>query len=308
MGNDKKRLVIIDSHSLIHRAYHALPPLTTKKGQEVGAVYGFLLIFLKTLKELNPDFIIAASDLPFPTFRHKKFELYKAKRPKIEMELSQQIPKTKEVLRSFGVPVLEKEGFEADDLIGTISKTAQEKTSFSPLEIIILSNDFDVMQLIDAQTKVCSFKKGVKEGIFYDQDSIKEKYQGLSPKQLIDFKSLRGDPSDNIAGVKGIGEKNALYLIKEFGSLENLYKEVEENTEKAGRIKDRIKKALIEQKKEALLSKELVQIRCDVPIDFSLEKYWFEKYDKNKVIEILNELEFYSLIEKIPDARNFKKD
>lgn len=307
-NNEKKRLVIIDSHSLIHRAYHALPPLTTKKGQEVGAVYGFLLFFLKILKELNPDFIMATFDLPFPTFRHKKFKLYKANRPKTDPELSQQIPKTKEILESFGVPVFEKEGFEADDLIGTISKLAQEKTSFSPVEIIILSNDFDVMQLINSQTKVYSLKKGVKEGVIYDQNSIKDKYQGLNPEQLVDFKSLRGDPSDNIAGVKGIGEKNALWLIKEFGDLDNLYREIEEGTEKAGQIKSGIKKALTEQKGEALLSKELIRIRCDVPIDFNLEKSWFEGYDKNKVVGILNELEFYSLIKRLPDIEECKKD
>lgn len=306
--DDKKCLIIIDSHSLIHRAYHALPPLTTKKGEEVGAVYGFLLVFFKVLRELKPDFVVATFDLPSPTFRHKKFKLYKAKRPKLPPELCQQIPKVKEILRGFNVPIFEKEGFEADDLIGAISKSAptphQKYGVGAKVETIILSSDFDVLQLVDSQTKVYALRKGVKDAVLYDEGLVKEKYQGLSPGQLVDFKALRGDPSDNIPGVRGVGEKTAIQLIREFGSLGNLYQELEENTEKASRIKTKVKEALTKHKKDALLSKELVQIKYDVPIDFNLEKCQFRKYDKEKIIEMFKKLEFHSLIEKLPEFKN----
>ena len=295
------RLIIIDSNSLIHRAYHALPHLTTKDGQEVGAIYGFLLIFFKIIKELKPDFLVATFDLPVPTFRHEKFELYKAQRPKIDPGLASQIPQVKEILKSFNVPVFEKEGFEADDLIGTISKSVQREKDFFPLETVILSNDFDTLRLVDFQTKVYFLKKGVKEEIFYNKESIREKYQGLSPIQLIDFKALKGDPSDNIVGVKGIGEKSALFLIKEFNSLENLYRAIEENDEKAKQLKEKIKNLLINSKRDAFFSKELIKIRCDVPINFNLTACRFKNYDKEKIIEIFKKLEFNSLIKKISE-------
>lgn len=295
------RLIIVDSNSLIHRAYHALPHLTTKNGQEVGALYGFFLIFLKIIKELNPDFLVATFDLPVPTFRHKKFELYKAQRPKMDPGLALQIPQVKDILKSFNVPIFEKEGFEADDLIGTISKGVQKEKDFSSLEVVILSNDFDVLQLVDSQTKVYYFKKGVKEYFFYDQKSIQEKYQGLNPDQLIDFKALRGDPSDNIAGVKGIGEKSALFLIKEFNNLENLYQAIEESDEKTRQLKQRTKDLLIKSKKDAFFSKELVKIKCDVPLDFHLADCRFKNYDKEKVIGSFKKFEFNSLIKKISE-------
>ena len=159
----KKRLIIIDSNSIIHRAYHALPPLTTKKGELVNAVYGFLLVFFKAIKDFQPDFIAATFDFPGPTFRHKKYKEYKAKRPPAPEELYQQIPKVKEVLKSFNVPIFEKEGFEADDLIGTISKLAPKKQVLPDIETIILSGDLDTLQLINPKTKVYSLRRGVKD-------------------------------------------------------------------------------------------------------------------------------------------------
>jgi len=307
MTDDKKRLIIIDSHSLIHRAFHALPPLATKNGEEMGAVYGFLLVFFRVLKDFKPDFVVATFDLPALTFRHKKFKLYKAKRPKMAPELSQQIPKVKEILRSFNVPIFEKEGFEADDLIGAISKLAPRKQAFPKIEIIILSSDFDVLQLVNSQTKVFSLRRGVKDAVLYDENLVKEKYKGLNPNQLVDYKALRGDPSDNIPGVRGIGEKTAIQLIGSFGSLENLYQELEEKTEEASKIKPRIKEALIKHKEDAFISKELVQINYDLPLDFNLEECQFEEYDKEKVIETFKRFEFYSLLEKIPEPRNLNK-
>ena len=245
---NKKRLIIIDSNSIIHRAFHALPPLTTQKGELVNAVYGFLLVFFKAIREFQPDFVAAAFDFPAPTFRHKKYKEYKAKRPPAPKELYQQIPKIKELLGVFGVPIFEKEGFEADDIIGTISRLAPKKQVLPEIETIILSGDLDALQLIDAWTKVYALRKGVKNVILYDEKLVKEKFQGLIPEQILDFKALRGDPSDNIPGVTGIGEKTAIELLLKFGSLDNLYKELEENSEKTKTLKPKLKETLLKYK------------------------------------------------------------
>jgi DNA polymerase-1 len=165
MKEEKKRLIIIDSNSLIHRAYHALPSLTTKKGELVNAVYGFLLVFLKVIKEFQPNYIAATFDSAAPTFRHKRFKEYKAKRPPAPEELYQQIPKVKEILTAFRVPIFEKEGFEADDIIGTIAKKAPKKQVIPEIETIILSGDLDTLQLVNPKTKVYSLRKGVKDTI-----------------------------------------------------------------------------------------------------------------------------------------------
>lgn len=298
--NKKKRLVIIDAHALIHRAYHALPPLTTKKGELVNAIYGFLLIFLKVLRELQPDYIAATFDLPAPTFRHQKFEEYKVTRPKVPAELVEQIPKIKEILRTFGIPIFEKEGFEADDLIGTIAKLAPKKQIIPEIETIILSGDLDTLQLVDSRTKVYTLKKGIRDTILYNQEAVQERY-GLEPAQLLDFKALKGDPSDNIPGIPGIGKKTATELLKEFGNLENLYQELKENTKKAQNLKNRLKKLLLQYKDQALFSKMLVKIKRNVEIDFDLEKCRWKKYDKEKTTQAFKELEFYSLIERLPD-------
>jgi DNA polymerase-1 len=292
---EKKLLIIIDSNALIHRAYHALPPLTTKKGELVNAIYGFLLVFFKAIKEFQPDFVIAAFDLPGPTFRHKAFKEYKATRPKTPEELVQQIPKIKEILRSFNVPIFEKKGFEADDIIGTISKRSFNSVS----ETIIISGDLDILQLVDSHTKVYTLRKGVKDTVLYDRNLVKKRYDGLNPEQLNDFRALKGDPSDNIPGVLGIGEKTAVKLIKEFGNIENLYKELEEKNERAEKLKPLLKKNLLDSKKIAFLSKALSQIKIDVPLELDFEKYQWKTYDKEKVGKIFKNLEFYSLISRL---------
>lgn len=300
--SNKKKFLIIDSNSIIQRAYHALPPLTTKDGQEIGAVYGFLLSLFKVLKEFRPDFVIATFDFPGPTFRHKEFRAYKAKRPQIPPTLSQQIGKVKEILRIFGIAIFEKKGFEADDLIGTIAKTIARKQIFPKAEIIILSGDFDTLQIVDTQTCVCFPKKGVKETILYDSELVREKYKGLKPSQLVDFKALQGDSSDNIPGIRGIGEKTAIALIKDFGTLENLYSEIENHTEKARRIKPRLRDLLIKYKEDAFFSKKLAKINCDVPIDFNLELCRFSKYDGHEIKKLFEELGFFSLMKRLPEV------
>jgi len=303
----EKRLIIIDCNSIIHRAYHALPPLTTKKGELVNAVYGFLLVFFKAIKDFQPDFMTACFDFPAPTFRHKKYKEYKAKRPPAPKELYDQIPKVKEILESFNVPIFEKEGFEADDIIGTIAHLAPKRQIIPKVETIILSGDLDTLQLINPKTKVYSLRKGVKDIILYDRDLVKEKFQGLEVKQLLDFKALKGDPSDNIPGVTGIGEKTAISLLLKFGSLENIYKDIEENSDKAKALKPKLKETLLKYKDQAFFSKTLAQIKKDVPIDFNFKKCQWGKYDPGKVTKILRDLEFYSLINRLPEFQKSKQ-
>ncbi|MCK4782056.1 hypothetical protein KAS79_04020 [Candidatus Parcubacteria bacterium] len=292
----KKRLIVIDGNALVHRAYHALPPLTTKKGELVNAVYGFLLVFFRALKEFKPDYVAATFDLPGPTFRHKKYKEYKAKRQKAPDELYEQIPKIKNILREFNVPIFEQEGFEADDLIGTIALQ-------SPIETIIITGDLDALQLINKNTKVLALRRGVKDAVLYDEEKVKERYGGVKPEQMADLKGLKGDASDNIPGILGIGEKTAIVLIKEFGSLENLYKELDEKSEQAEKIKDSLKNKLFEYRDQAFFSKMLATIKCDVSIDFNLKNCLWKDFDKEKAIRILKDFEFYGLIKRLSEDK-----
>ena len=290
---NKKILVVFDSNSVIHRAFHALPPLTTKKGEVVGAVYGFLLVFLKAVKEFQPDFIAACFDVKGPTFRHEKYQQYKAQRPKAPPELYLQIPMVKDVLRDFGVPIYEKQGFEGDDLIGTIAKIASQEKTNPELETIIISGDSDNLQLINSKTKVYSLRKGVKDTVLYDETRVAEKYLGLKPSQLIDYRALRGDPTDNIPGVKGIGEKTATDLLQRFENLENIYQKLDE-------IKPKTKELLIQFKEDALLSKDLATIDQGVPMEFNLQDCSWHNYNKERAAKSLEAFGFLSLIPRLP--------
>ena len=316
-----KRLVIVDGNALIHRAYHALPKLTTKKGQVVNAVYGSLLAFFKVIKDFNPDFICACFDVPAPTFRHKEFKQYKAHRVKTPEDLVGQISKTKKVLQVFSVPIFEQEGYEADDLIGTIANKSQNSNvkiqnhisnlksdETKNLEIIILTGDLDLLQLVNKNTKACIFKKGIKHTVLYDENKVQERY-GLSPALLSDYKALVGDASDNIPGVPGVGPKTATMLLKEFGTLENLYEKlkIENSLEIENcklKISPRVKKFLREGRKQAFLSKMLAEIRCDVPINFDLQKCEWKDYNKEKAVKMLEQWEFHSLIKRLPQTEN----
>jgi DNA polymerase-1 len=289
-----EKALILDSNSILHRAFHALPSLTTKKGENTGAIYGFLLVLFKAIREIKPDYLFACFDFPAKTFRHRIFEGYKIQRPPTPKDLIPQILKLKEILKAFNISVFEKEGFEADDLIGTICEKLKEK------EKIILSGDYDNLQLVNEKTKVWVLKKKVKETFLFDIVKVREKFKIL-PNQIPDFKALVGDPSDNIPGIPGIGDKIATMLILEFGSLERLYQELEKNSEKVQKLNPKIKKSLIENEEKILLNKELVKIKKDVPIDFDLEKLRWEKYSKEKVISLFRELEFQSLIKRLPE-------
>ncbi len=298
-----KRLIIIDANSIIHRAFHALPPLTNKKGEQIGAVYGFLLAFFKSMKDFKPDFVAVCFDVHAPTFRHKKFKQYKAKRPPAPKELYSQIPKVKEVLATLKVPVFEKEGFEADDIIGTIAKLAPRKQVIPKLETIILTGDRDALQLVNSKTKVFALGRGIKNAILYNQSQVQEKY-GISSQQIIDYKALRGDASDNIPGVTGIGDKTAVKLLQQFESLENLYQELETGSEKAKEIKPKLRELLLQYKDQAFLSKFLATINQNVQIDFNLQKCKWGRYDMKEISKTFEEIGLYSLIKRLSELDN----
>jgi len=297
---ERKKFLIIDGNALVHRAYHALPPLKTKKGELVNAVYGFCLMFLKALNEIKPEYVAATFDLPGPTFRHIQFKEYKAKRAKVPDELYQQLPLVKEVLTALVVPIFEKPGFEADDVIGALAiLAAKEKTP--PLEAIILSGDMDTLQLVNETTKVYTLKKGLKDTILYDIDEVKKRYDGLLPCQLQDYRGLRGDSSDNIPGVAGIGEKTAIELLKEFSDLDNLYQGIKANTKKAAKIKPGVLQKLKDGQKQAVLSRQLAKIQCDIPLNFNLADCQFGQFDLLKVQAIFERFEFNTLLKKLLD-------
>jgi DNA polymerase I len=305
MISEGKKIVIADGNSIIHRAYHALPRLSSKNGKLINAVYGFLLVFFKAAEEFKPDFFAVAFDLPSPTFRHKKYKDYKATRQKAPQDLYDQIPLVKDVLREFNVAVFEKAGFEADDIISTIDKKAKEE---SPgISVIIASGDSDSLQLIDEDTKVYLLRKGVKDVILYDEKAVAEKFSGLKPKQLIDYKALRGDSSDNIPGVKGIGDKTAMDLLLKFGSLENIYKEIKENTDKSQGLKEKLKMTLLASEQQAFFSKELVVLEKESPLDFVLGKCSWGDYDKVKIIKTLETLGFHALAKRLSATAEVKK-
>lgn len=308
--SDKPKLVLIDSHALIHRAFHALPPMTNQKGDVLNAVYGYVSVFLKILKEMKPQYIVAAFDLPQPTFRHEEFEEYKAHRPKAPDELISQFNKVKEVMRAFGVPIMELPGYEADDVLGTICEKVKEKKL--DVTSIILTGDLDTLQLVDdGKTIVYTLKKGITDTVIYDEKAVIDRY-GLRPDQMVDFKGLKGDPSDNIPGVPGVGEKTAAALILKYGSIEGIYEEIEKRQkESSGKKKakkpaqrevlsEKLIEKMIEFKDQAFLSKKLSIIKRDVPIDFDIEKSRVGQYDKEKILKIFKEMEFHSLVNRLP--------
>lgn len=297
MPEKNKKIVLLDAYAILHRAYHALPDFTSAKGEATGALYGVSAMLLKIIPELKPDYIVACFDLPKKTYRHKIYEEYKAGRKKPDDELISQIEKSRELFRAFNIPIYEKEGYEADDILGTISEQLKKEK----IDIVIASGDMDTMQLIDKKkVQVYTLKKGINSVILYDEKAVIERF-GLTPKQLIDYKALRGDPSDNIKGVKGIGDKTATILIQKFGTIEEIYEKLEkdENSFLKEGIKPRVISLLKENKEEAFFSKELATIFLDVPIKFSLPKQiWETELEEEKIIEIFQELGFRSLLKR----------
>lgn len=298
MSKIKPKLIIIDGNALIHRSFHALPPtLRTKKGVLVNAVYGFTSFLLKALNEFHPEYVVLTLDKKDKTFRHEAYAEYKATRIKAPDELYEQIPLVKQVAEAFNIPIFELSGFEADDLIGTIcEKTKDEKN----LEKIIITGDLDTLQLINARTKVYTMSRGLSDSVLYGDEEVRARYS-LNPDQIINYKALRGDVSDNIPGVKGIGEKTASDLLVEFKTLDGVYKAVEKNSPK---IKPRILELLKEHKDKAYLSQSLATIDLNVPLKFSLSDITFTNFKLENVIEIFSEFEFKSLLNKVKDLRD----
>ncbi|KKT28522.1 MAG: polymerase protein [Candidatus Yanofskybacteria bacterium GW2011_GWA1_44_21] len=305
---EKSKLVLIDGHALVHRAFHALPPTMSAKGVTTNAVYGFTSVLIKMIKDLNPDYVAAAFDLAGPTFRHKEFAEYKIHRQKAADELHAQVPIVKEVLKSFGVPVYEKQGYEADDLIGALAEKAQNSTG---IQTVIMTGDLDTLQLVENdEVVVWTLKRGVTDAVIYDEKAVLKRY-GLRPNQLVDYRGLKGDPSDNIPGVPGIGEKTAMALIQSFGNLENLYKTIlnfkfpisKKDKEKIkAPLSEKLIQKLLENKDMAFFSKKLSIIAKDVPIDFSLDQArWRERGNVKELEEILKKYGFFSLVRRLPD-------
>ena len=283
--------MLIDGNSLVHRAFHAVPPLMTKSGLAVGAVYGFLSVFFKAVDQIKPDYVICAFDRPEPTFRHKEYKEYKAKRVKAPQELYDQIPLTQKVLSALGVQFLEKSGFEADDIIATLDHEAGKEK----IDTLILTGDADTLQLVDDDTRVYGFRRGFSDVVVYDEGQVKEKY-GLTPDQLLDYKALRGDPSDNIPGVPGIGEKTATELLKKYKTLDGVYGHLDE-------IKpEGVKNKLKEGKSSAYLSKKLGTLVMNVPVKVDFEKAKVFYYDPQKAFKLFSELEFKSLLSRLPKS------
>lgn len=305
MKKQSTKLVLIDGYALLYRGFHALPELTTSKGELINAVYGFTTIMLKALEELQPTHVAVCLDRKGPTFRHKLYDEYKGTRNKAPDELHKQIPRLKEVIEAFNIPMYSMKGFEADDFIGTISKTCG-------VHNVIVTGDRDTLQLVDDDTRVYTLGRGIKDTVLYDEEKVREKYDGLSPEQLVDFKGLAGDASDNIPGVSGIGEKTAITLLNKFGTLDALYEEIKKNdfaerNKKEKIIRPKVLENLIEQEENAFLSRRLGRIVTDISINFNLEDARMRDYDRSKVLEVFRELEFKNLLNKIPEAHQQSK-
>lgn len=287
---NEKNLLIIDGHSLLYRAFHALPPLSNKNGQLTNAVYGFLLILFKAIKDLEANYVVACFDTKKPTFRHEQFEEYKAGRAPMPDGIRSQIPIMKDVLKALNVPMFEKEGFEADDLVATIATKNQHN-----VKVFILSGDLDNLQLVNENIKLYTMGNGIKESVIYDAARVVERF-GVRPDQMNEFKALTGDNSDNIPGVPGIGKTTAADLIQRFGSIKNLYEELATDT---AVLKPKIKEALKENKEGAFLSLKLVDTDKNVPIDFNLDACAFGSFDPKKVSQVFAELNFTTLMDRL---------
>ncbi len=295
---DKNRLVLIDGNAILHRAYHALPPLTTRSGELVNAVYGFSTMLLRILNELQSKYIAVAFDTPKPNFRHQEYIGYQAQRPKTDAELSGQIEKVHDLVRTFNIPIFSVEGYEADDVIGTLARQAVEKKVD---EVLIVTGDRDLMQLVNGKVKLFMPTRGLSEGQIVGEAEVEER-MGVPPGQIVDYKGLVGDQSDNYPGVPGIGPKTAAGLLKKFGTVEEIYQrlgEVESET---------AVKKLAEGAESAILSKKLATIIRDVPIKLDLEKCLAQDYDKERVIAFFKELGFRSLVTRMAGEGEKKEE
>ena len=286
------RLVIIDGNAILHRAFHALPPLITKKGEEVNAVFGFTSMLLRVVQDLKPVYVIVTFDRPKPTFRKALYVGYQAHRPKMDESLSSQIEKVHKVVETLGIPIFEMDGYEADDVIGTIVTKID-----GDIEKVIVTGDRDILQLVNSHVKVYMPVKGLSVSKLYGEKEVEEKY-GIKASQIVDYKALVGDASDNYPGVSGIGPKTASQLVTKFGNLENIYEHIGEVES------ERFRKTLAENSESAALAKKLATIVRDVPITLNIEKCKLGNLDRPHVHKMLEDLEFRSLITRLGGSKN----
>ena len=290
----KPLIMLIDGNSLVHRAFHALPPLTARKtGEETGAVYGFTRMLLKAFSDYQPDYCAIAFDRKEPTFRHQKFADYKAHRPETPPSLMTQFERVRQLATAFNIPIFDRKGYEADDILGTLAVLACNQG----LDSIIVTGDNDALQLISPCVKVLTPGKTLNDIALYDAPAVQQKY-GISPEQIPDFKGLKGDPSDNIPGVPGVGEKTAARLLQQFGTVEGIYQQINKVTP------EKLRNLLGENRELALHSKELATIVTNIPINLELSTCKTSAYDRQKVTDIFRELEFLKLLDVLPQPCN----
>jgi len=301
MVGEKKRLVLIDGNAILHRAYHALPPLTTRSGELVNAVYGFASMLFKILSDLHPEYMAVAFDTAKPTFRQQEFIGYQAKRPKMVSELSEQIEKVHDLVKAFNIPIFEVEGYEADDVIGTLARKVggdKGNRGNKGIETIIVTGDRDLMQLVNERTSLYMPTRGLSEGQMVGVEEVKER-MGIPPEQITDYKGLVGDSSDNYPGVPGVGPKTAVELLKKFQGIEEIYTWMSGGGGGFGGFGENTIKKLAEGAESAILSKKLATIVTDVPVRLELKDCVTKDFDKEKVIAFFRQLGFKSLIGRV---------
>lgn len=298
-----RKLILIDGNSLLHRAYHAFPPLTTPKGELINAVYGFSAMLLTTLEKLGPTHVAVAWDVEGPTFRKIEYTKYKANRSPMDEDLATQIERTKQIVEVLNIPQFGIEGFEGDDIIGTLARQATDEKKEKDTQVVIVTGDRDALQLIKEKQIVVylPIQNRVSTATVFDEDKVGEVY-GLKPKQLIDLKSLMGDASDNIPGVKGVGKVTAAKLIQEFGSLAGVYENI-----KSEKISPRVREMLLSDKKMAEQSYKLAEINKKAPLKINWEDCLLTNYEKKKALELFEELNFKSLLSRLPKD-NWEKE
>lgn len=304
MSDPDNRLILIDGHALLYRAFFAFPTLTTKAGLQVNAIYGFTRVLLSVIKDQNPKYLAVAFDTPKPTFRHTDFVGYKAQRKEMPQELQGQIEGVKEVVKVLNIPQFAIDGYEADDIIGTLSRTVTSECTEGKhgTHVLIVTGDKDAFQLVNDCVHVLVPPHGKQGEQEFDQVAVETK-MGVRPDQIVDYKALSGDPSDNIPGIAGIGPKTAVRLLQEFGTLDNLYQELKDQTEKVKNskvLRNSTLTKITEGYESAKLSQKLAQIDRNVPIHIDLEECRVTGYDKAKAVEKFNEFEFNSLIKYLP--------
>jgi DNA polymerase-1 len=293
------RLLIIDGNAMMHRAYHAIPPLTAPDGSVVNVVYGFATMLLRLYEVLAPQYVAVTFDRPSPTFRKKLFTGYQSKRPKMEESLVEQIPKVHALVEAFDIPIFEKDGFEADDVIGTLAlKAISGKVKKAHIDqVIIVTGDRDILQLVDGEhIMVYMPTKGLSEGkIYQDADVIAR--LGIHPKQITDYKGLAGDSSDNYPGVAGIGPKTAIALLEAFGSVESIYKALKKHDTKLSQFSESVLLKLSADKQNAVLSKDLATIRTNVEFPITISPITTLNTEKSRTA--LSEFHFHSLLKRM---------